>query len=120
MTGKSCVLKLLEQVFGLINHSEVKRALAGASLADVCFSRERAQDLVSNLGSFLSLDIFFTCERWARAGCEGNDTDSLHSSYIPEKENRRKTWLRLFCSISEAVPCKLGKSLLQEYMLYAN
>lgn len=50
MTGKSCDLKLLEQVSGLINHSEVKRALASASLADVCFSRERAQDLVSNLG----------------------------------------------------------------------
>lgn len=75
-------------------------------------SAGRAWDAMSNLGSFLSL--LFMCVRLAGAGCEGNDTDGLHSSYIPEKGSRRKAWLRLFCSISEAVPCKLGK------MLYVN
>lgn len=61
VVGKSCDLKLLEQVFSLIDHSEVKRALAGASLADVCF--RRTQGVVCNLGSFLSLDALFTCVR---------------------------------------------------------
>lgn len=63
LIGKSCEPKLLEQVFSLINHSEVKRALGGASLADVCFSWERAQEIMSYLGSFLSLDTLSMCVR---------------------------------------------------------
>ena len=50
-------------MFSVISKSEVKRALADTRLADVRFSKERAQEVMFNLGSFLSLSILFRCIR---------------------------------------------------------
>lgn len=55
-------------MFGMINNSEVKRALADTRLADVCFGKERAQEDIFNLGSFLSLSTFHV-QKVARAHC---------------------------------------------------
>lgn len=55
-------------MFSMINNSEIKRDLADTRLAGICFGKERAQEVIFNLGSFLSLSTFHV-QKVARARC---------------------------------------------------
>lgn len=64
VAGKSCDQKLLcQNKCSMWSTSWRWKALADTRLVEVCFSKERTQEIMFNSGLFLFLSIFFMCIR---------------------------------------------------------